>query len=361
MHDNRLPVISVVIPVYRAEKYIAQTLESVLAQPYRNIQIVCVDDGSPDDSVAIVQRYAQEHGNIHILRQKNAGVSAARNAGIEYALSQGDGYVAFLDADDCWAKNAVTPETVSLFQGMDCVGFVSADCAADLMRIKPIKKLEEQVVSGGADAVTCHNGHHFGAMVCAASLLRRYRIRFDVNLKYSEDLLFRFSCLYLADQIRLVDQPLYLYRDNPFGVMRARKHGIDYLPDIIDGWLRAGAFLKPYENETRKNTDFFFANPKLYALEMVANHYLMLRSKKELDAFFLKRPDLKEMILHLTDDELTEYHRVMFRQYTEDPEKFRRTYVKKGCIRKLRILLTDHKIFYPMRNKITYPDPNCYL
>lgn len=89
MNCKQYPQISVIVPVYNAEKYVAQTLDSVLAQPYPNIQIVCVDDGSPDGSAFVLQDYAQKHNNIHVIRQKNAGVSAARNTGIEYVLGGG--------------------------------------------------------------------------------------------------------------------------------------------------------------------------------------------------------------------------------------------------------------------------------
>ena len=69
------PVIHVIIPVYKAEKYIAQTLDSVIGQPYPNIQIICVDDGSPDDSIAILRDYEHRYENIHVIRQENGGVS----------------------------------------------------------------------------------------------------------------------------------------------------------------------------------------------------------------------------------------------------------------------------------------------
>ena len=89
MQKNNLPKINVIIPVYKAERYIAQTLNSVLAQPYPNIQIICVDDGSPDNSIFILQEYAAKYSNIHIIRKKNEGVSSARNKGVEYVLGGG--------------------------------------------------------------------------------------------------------------------------------------------------------------------------------------------------------------------------------------------------------------------------------
>ncbi|MDO5510807.1 MAG: glycosyltransferase family 2 protein [Weeksellaceae bacterium] len=95
------PLISVVIPLYNQEKYIAESVNSVLAQTYTHFQLIIVDDGSTDASLqAIAMQQADARVQIH--RQANAGVSAARNAGI--ALAQG-AYTALLDADDYWCPN----------------------------------------------------------------------------------------------------------------------------------------------------------------------------------------------------------------------------------------------------------------
>ena len=90
-------MISVVIPLYNKEKSIAQTLECVLNQTYKDFEVIVVDDGSKDNSAAIVAQFTDTR--IHLIRQENGGVSAARNRGIEEAQGK---YVAFLDADDVW-------------------------------------------------------------------------------------------------------------------------------------------------------------------------------------------------------------------------------------------------------------------
>lgn len=89
--------VSVIIPVYGVEKYIAATVQSVLEQTYGNFELLIVDDGSPDQSVEICQQFSDSR--VTIIRQDNRGVCAARNTGIRHA--QGD-YLAFLDGDDLW-------------------------------------------------------------------------------------------------------------------------------------------------------------------------------------------------------------------------------------------------------------------
>jgi glycosyltransferase involved in cell wall biosynthesis len=93
-----MPEISVIIPVYNVEKYIAKCLESVLAQSLSDIEIFCIDDCATDNSAAIAEEYAKKDSRIKIIRHKiNKGLGAARNTGLEYACGK---YVYFLDSDD---------------------------------------------------------------------------------------------------------------------------------------------------------------------------------------------------------------------------------------------------------------------
>lgn len=90
-------LVSIIIPVYRAEKYIRTCLQSVLNQTYTNWEAICVDDGSPDNSPKILDEYAQKDGRIRVLHQENGGVCAARNRALD--AMQGD-FFTFLDSDD---------------------------------------------------------------------------------------------------------------------------------------------------------------------------------------------------------------------------------------------------------------------
>ncbi|HBI00735.1 glycosyltransferase, partial [uncultured Flavobacterium sp.] len=89
--------ISVVIPVYNAENHLAECLDSVLNQSLSDIEVICIDDGSEDDSLTILKQYAETDFRLKILSQANQGVSVARNAGLEVAKGK---YVSFVDGDD---------------------------------------------------------------------------------------------------------------------------------------------------------------------------------------------------------------------------------------------------------------------
>lgn len=97
-----MQLVSIIIPVYQAEKYIAATVKSVLDQTYPNFELIVIDDGTPDRSIEICQQFTDPR--IKIIRQENRGVASARNHGIR--LAQGE-YIAFLDADDLWAPTKI--------------------------------------------------------------------------------------------------------------------------------------------------------------------------------------------------------------------------------------------------------------
>ena len=90
-------IISVIIPIYRVEKYLNKCVDSVLNQTHRNIQVILVDDGSPDNCPAICDEYAKKDRRVKVIHKKNGGLSDARNCGLQYAIGE---YISFVDSDD---------------------------------------------------------------------------------------------------------------------------------------------------------------------------------------------------------------------------------------------------------------------
>lgn len=95
MKDN--PKISIIVPIYNSEKYLSRCIDSILSQTYKNIEIILVEDGSPDNCGLICDDYSRKDSRVKVIHQKNKGVSAARNIGLDYAT--GD-YIGFVDSDD---------------------------------------------------------------------------------------------------------------------------------------------------------------------------------------------------------------------------------------------------------------------
>ena len=118
---NVKPLVSVIIPAYNAENFIAETLHSVTSQTYKNIEVLVVDDGSKDNTPQIVHSLAQKDSRITLLQQKNAGVAAARNLGIQ--KSQGE-YIAPMDADDIWYLKKLEKQVQCLLNSDNSVGLI---------------------------------------------------------------------------------------------------------------------------------------------------------------------------------------------------------------------------------------------
>ena len=110
-----MPRVSVVVPIYRVEAYLEECLASLRAQTFTDLEVVMVDDGSPDGSAAIAERVAGEDGRFTLLRQENAGLGAARNAGVAAA---GGELLMFVDSDD-----RLPPEAIAhLVRSLDRTG-----------------------------------------------------------------------------------------------------------------------------------------------------------------------------------------------------------------------------------------------
>lgn len=106
--NHKDPQLSVIVPVYNVEKYLEKCLDSILAQTYQDFELIIVNDGSPDNSEAIIQRYAAKDNRIVSLKKENGGLSSARNAGIDVARGE---FIAFIDSDD-WIDATMFEEMV---------------------------------------------------------------------------------------------------------------------------------------------------------------------------------------------------------------------------------------------------------
>ena len=115
------PLVTAVIPMYNSERTIDETLRSVRAQTYRNLEIIVVDDGSTDDSAKITEEHASADPRVRMIRQVNAGVAAARNRGVAEATGE---FIAPIDADDLWESTKIEKQMAAMLQGGSKVGLV---------------------------------------------------------------------------------------------------------------------------------------------------------------------------------------------------------------------------------------------
>lgn len=201
-------LVSVVVPVYNVEAYLEECLDSLLAQTYPYVEILLIDDGSTDGSVAICDEYSLKNSQIKVFHKENGGVSSARNLGIEKALGE---YIIFVDADDKIHKELIEiyMKTTSKMEVLVCKiaeGFelFSKDAIEGFenFRLEDFMKffLEDCVNS------PCNKLYN-------REILLKHKIHFPEDLSLGEDLLFNLNYFVYAPKIyKVCSHPLYYYR-----------------------------------------------------------------------------------------------------------------------------------------------------
>lgn len=295
--------ISVIIPVYNCEKYVGEAVASVLDQPYRNIDIILVDDGSRDSSPALCDRLAAAHDRVRVIHQENAGVSAARNAGIEAVLAGISGdlrenhYVAFLDADDVWYPGILDSSTVDILKnGFQLVGFQTCRANHDLSRRNRPDPMAEGLHKGGTKAVWLNSRQTFGSALYSVSLLRQYSLRFPHGLKINEDLIFSMQFKYLADTVYLINRILYCYRKHPDSVSHRILPSTEKYPPIIAAYLTSDSRMLSQRTPERGHLQEGRAMAAVYIVDMHEEHYQQFRPRRELEQMMGEHPEYLELI-----------------------------------------------------------------
>jgi len=130
-------LVSIITPCYNGEKYISQTIDSVMAQTYQDWEMIIVDDGSKDNSAQLVRTYMEKEPRIRFLQQSNAGSAAARNNGIRHAEGQ---YIALLDADDVWDPEFLESQTTFMKEKDAVCAYCSYRCIDENSKeiLKPV-------------------------------------------------------------------------------------------------------------------------------------------------------------------------------------------------------------------------------
>ena len=204
---------SVIIPVYNVEQYLCDCLDSIVAQSYRDYEVICVNDGSTDGSLAILEEYQQKYPQITIISQPNKGLSAARNAGIQAA--KGD-YLFFLDSDD-WIETDTLKILAEKQNGEDLLCFNGRRCFEDGTTEEPDSGIEESQLTGWEyynKYALLPRKFHF---VCTVLRLYRREYLLKNNLFfeegiYHEDNLFTPLACYYAQTVKVIPDWLYIYR-----------------------------------------------------------------------------------------------------------------------------------------------------
>lgn len=211
-----MPRISVIIPVYNVQDYLAECLDSVLAQTFADFEAVCVNDGSSDSSRAILENYACNDNRIVIVNKENGGLSSARNAGLN--IAQGS-YVCFLDSDDTLCENALQVIVETFEKGnADVVTFGAhafPEEDSENFRYLNMVLSPRRVSYFGFDTMLLfeESSHpYIWRTACDLSFLREKNLRFAEGLIFGEDEAFYFALYPRASRVDLIPDKLLNYR-----------------------------------------------------------------------------------------------------------------------------------------------------
>ena len=249
--------VSVIIPLYNAEKYIERTIKSVLSQTYENLEIIIVDDESPDNSVQVCEQFTDPR--IKIVHQKNRGLPGSRNTGIRHASSE---YIAFIDADDIWLPEKLTKHIAHLDSNPDVGVSFSRSAFIDetdkplgiyqiteLEDITPLDILCRSPIGNGSAAV--FKKAVFEDIKFQDNLYGDVEdYYFDDNFTLSEDIECWIRIAVQTDwKIAGIAQPLTLYRISSNGLSANLQQMIDfrekvfekaysYAPEQMASWIK---------------------------------------------------------------------------------------------------------------------------
>ena len=237
-----MSLITVIVPVYKVEPYLSRCVDSILAQTFTDFELILVDDGSPDKCGAICDEYAEKHAHIHVIHQPNGGLSAARNAGIEWAFSNSDSkWLAFIDSDD-W----VHPKYLEfLYRAAQENNVKISVCEyKETDTLKPVDSSVEfkaQIVNG--IDFWCSEKNVI-ATVAWNKIYQKdifYACRYPVG-KIHEDEYVTYKLLYQTRNIVYVKVPLYYYYHNLQGITKSA-YSLKRL-DAIEAMEEQRSFLK---------------------------------------------------------------------------------------------------------------------
>ena len=299
------PLISIIVPIYQVELYLEKCIDSIINQTYKNLEIILIDDGSPDRCGAICDEYAGKDSRIRVIHQKNGGLSAARNAGLD--IAKGD-YIQFVDSDDWIEPEACeTVLTIAEEQHADivCFGFcwLLPTGETTLVSVNSSSEIEEAAV--------------IKQLICKKSVIRNFAwnklfvrklfdgVRFPVGRTY-EDICVTYQLVHKADKIYATKAILYHYvtRENSIS---SKRFNAKTIKDLIAAYKQPIEFL---QSEYPEYADMQIA----HALREMLNGWALLENDPDYPRIM---GDLKEFKRkhHSKMHTLTKYNKTIWLYY----------------------------------------------
>ena len=270
-------MISIIIPIYNAEQYLRQCLDSIISQDYDELELLLIDDGSVDGSLGICREFAAKDSRIIVVQKENTGVSDTRNAGLERAT--GD-YVLFVDADDYLVPGALGKINTSLQEnGFPDMLVWSFESFGERKMVNDIAFLRKHTQGFRTHQLLQHlisikpDNRLIGFIWRCAfkrSLLNAHNIRFDRKLKMSEDYKFMLDTVFAAGPVSVLAEVLYRYRLSSTSATAKYKSNVHDDMAWVNQWME-DSICSRYP-ELRAGLECCRAETYIVAIQNLCNH-----------------------------------------------------------------------------------------
>lgn len=268
-----MPLISVIVPVYNVEPYLARCIDSILSQTFTDFELILVDDGSPDNCGKICDEYAQKDNRIQVIHKENGGLSSARNAGI--AISRGE-WIHFVDSDDL-----IHPQMLEiLYSAVDettqismCELFKADICPESFCSHKNISEFKKHKINEDTLIFLMRNYYLIYWVACAKLIKKEIIEKYPFTPgRIHEDGAVVFKWIKEAENVNIVEEQLYFYRVNPDSITQ-----VDFSLKNLDRLWAIEEQINFYEN-----TDFNKMKKivyKSYAMTCAKMYHRLLENK----------------------------------------------------------------------------------
>lgn len=298
-----MPEVSVIVPIYKVENKIKRCIDSLLEQSFVDFELILVDDGSPDKSAEICDRYAEIDSRIRVIHQQNGGVSKARNHGLESATGK---YVTFVDSDDYvevdYLKvlyDAIQNEVDISICGIYYCNDQNSDKLEQKRYVDTIISINDEHTEYIADLLINRRFNYVYGKMYRNDVIQRYSVRFKEEISLGEDTIFVFDYLTHASKIAIVENAYYNYIKYSEGTLTSK-----FCRDIFNRYMYISRYIvRFFENQKIMDEyiltaiDLRILQSLKWALESIwTSEVLLYKEKSCLINKMLRTPEVLEAL-----------------------------------------------------------------
>ena len=296
-------LISIIIPVYNAEKYLRECIDGILGQSYKNYELLLVNDGSTDGSATICDEYAKENSQIKVFHRENSGPSVTRNFGVDMAEGE---YIVFIDADDVIDDNYLFALHDNLSRyGVDLVLCDYERFYKDDLEQKvhygisrysvAIAKSREELAKVYQNSSTNLFGISVWAKLYKSEIIKKHHIRFPEDISFEEDCCFNVQYFEYVNTAAFTRETVYHYRQIEKSL--SKLYQTSTFRDLINGYNKRKEFVSKIgmEQEDVKKLDNIFLVATINNYKKIAMSDMSIKEKKKAYKETLDYPEVKNV------------------------------------------------------------------